>query len=153
VLQGFESVAAELDQWLIKYAYADLRANNAITYVTIYGGRVVGYYAIAVASVEREQAPKRLNTPDRPREIPCILLARLAVDRSVQGRGIGAGHLKDALRRAVLLSDSVGAAAVLVHARDQSAKDFYLRHGDFLESPVDALQLLAPMKDLRKLFM
>lgn len=106
----------------------------------------------AVAAVERELAPERLGGPDRPRQLPCILLARLATDRTMQRRGIGAGLLTDALTRAVVLSDSVGAAAVLVHARDEDAKAFYQKNGDFLESPVESLHLMAPMKDLRKFF-
>jgi GNAT superfamily N-acetyltransferase len=150
VRDGFASGAAELDEWLIKYAYVNLRANNATTYVTRYGGRVVGYYAITMAAVERDAAPARLQQ-NRPRQIPCLLLARLAVDRSMQGRGLGAGLLRDALERAVLLSASVGAAAALLHARDEAARDFYLSNGDFLASPLDDLQLLAPMKDLRSI--
>lgn len=149
--EGFRSGAPELDEWLTKFAYVNLRAHNATTYVTLQRGRVVGYYAIAMAAVEREAAPARLQQ-NRPTQIPCILLARLAVDETVQRQGIGAGLLRDALERAVILSDSVAAAAVLVHARDEAARNFYLANGDFLASPVDDLQLLAPMKDLRSVF-
>jgi hypothetical protein len=65
---------------------------------------------------------------------------------------VGAGLLRDALRRSVLLSATIGAAAVLVHARDDVARSFYLGNGDFVPSPSDPLQLLAPMKDLRRIF-
>lgn len=150
--EGFSSGAAELDEWLVKYAYVNLRANNATTYVSLHGGRVVGYYAITMAAVERDAAPARLQK-GRPAPIPCLLLARLAVDRGMQGRGLGAGLLRDALERAVTLSESVGVAAVLVHARDKAARNFYLANGDFLSSPVAELQLLAPRKDLRSVFM
>ncbi|MFP5346328.1 MAG: GNAT family N-acetyltransferase [Actinomycetes bacterium] len=151
VCEGFNSGAPELDEWLIKYAYVNLRANNATTYVTRHSGRVVGYYAITMAAVERDAAPERLQK-GRPAQVPCLLIARLAVDRAVQGRDLGAGLLRDALERAVTLSESVGAAAVLVHSRDETARDFYLANADFLPSPLDELQLFAPMKALRSLF-
>lgn len=148
----FDSGAPELDQWLVRYAYANLRANNATTYVALRGAKVVAYYAIAMAAVERDEAPERLRHGSRPAQIPCLLLARLAVDTSEQGNGIGAGMLRDALRRALQLSDAVGAAAVLVHARDDAAKRFYEANGNFLESPVDLLQPMVPMKALRSIF-
>jgi hypothetical protein len=65
---------------------------------------------------------------------------------------VGAGLLRDALSRSVVLSDSIGAAAVLVHARDEDARAFYLANGDFLVSPSDPLHLLVAMKDLRRIF-
>ena len=149
----FSCGVPELDQWLKKYAYANLRSNNAITYVAEDGGVIAGYYAIAVAAVDRDAAPDRLNGPDRPGQIPCILIARLATDLRFRHRGLGAGLLRDALERAAHLSDSVGAAAVLVHARDDEAKSFYHTNGDFLESPVDPLHLMVPMKDIRNIFL
>lgn len=151
--EGFHSGAAELDSWLHRFAFTNQRANNAVTYVTTDGDRVVGYYSIAVAAVELAQVPERLRKGGRPAELPCILLARLAVDESTHGHGLGAGLLKDALTRSAVLSDSVGAAAFLLHARDETAREFYLHHGDFLESPTDPLHLFLPMKEVRKVFL
>lgn len=71
-----------------------------------------------------------------------MLLARLAVDQRMQGLGIGAGLLADVLKRTVGLADAVGIRALLVHARDDAAWQFYLAHGEFLESPSDPLHLL-----------
>ena len=85
--------------------------------------------------------------------MPVIVLARLAVDRDSACSGIGAGLLRDALERVATLSESLGAAALLVHARDTTAQQFYLHNGDFLPSPIDELQLLAPMKALRAEFL
>ncbi|MDN5791070.1 MAG: GNAT family N-acetyltransferase [Micrococcales bacterium] len=150
---GFRSGASELDDWLRRYAWENLRANNAITYVSVVGDRVVGYYAIASGAVDLTAAPSALKKGPRPDPLPVIVLARLAVDVSMASRGIGAGLLRDALERAAHLSDSIGAAALLVHARDTTARDFYLHNGDFLPSPIDDLQLLAPMKELRSLFL
>lgn len=143
----FTSEATELDEWLRKYSWQNQRANNATTYASHVDGRVIGYYAITVASYDRSGAPEPI-AKGAPAQVPCILLARLAVDRDWQGQGIGAALLYDALRRAVFISESVGARAVLVHARDDDAREFYLRLGDFLPSPVDPLHLLVPMAAL-----
>lgn len=148
---GFDSGAGELDDWLIRFAYQNQRAHDATTYVACIGSRVIGYYAVAMAAVERDTTPARLRA-GRPRQLPCVLLARLAVDRNLQGHGVGAGLLRDALQRSVLLSETIGAAAVLVHARDEDASAFYLANGDFLRSPLDPLQLMAPMQELRHIF-
>lgn len=145
----FRSGATELDEWLSKYAWQNQRANNATTYVITEGDRVVGYYAITMAAIARSEAPSDLQS-QRPSQIPCILLARLAVDQGCKGEGLGWELLRDALLRSVGLSESIGAAAVLVHCRDAAAKRFYLHLGDFQESPVDDLHLMVPMKALRR---
>lgn len=151
-VSSFRSGAIELDEWLGRYAWTNQRANNATTYVSVLDGRVVGYYAITVASVALIEAPERLRRGGRPSQLPCLLLARLAVDGGAQGTGLGAGLLHDALQRAAAIADGIGAAAVLVHARDVAARDFYLANGDFLAAPHDELQLFAPMKDVKRLF-
>jgi predicted N-acetyltransferase YhbS len=150
VRTGFASGAPELDRWLVSYAWQNQRADNAVTYVITDGGRVVAYYAITMAAVSRLAAPEPMAPRRRPNQIPCVLLARLAVDQRYQRRGLGLDLLRDALLRAVTLSSSIGAAAVLVHCRDEAAKAFYLNAGDFLQSPAEELQLLAPIKALRR---
>ncbi len=149
VREGFDSGAPELDEWLWRFSWQNQRANNSVTYVSVLDGRVVGYYAIAVASVTSESAPVPV-AKGAPRQVPCLLLARLAVDRSVQGFGLGRGLLVDALRRTVGLADSVGIRALLVHARDDTTRRFYLAQAEFLESPSDPLHLLLPMKDIER---
>lgn len=146
---GFRSGANDLDDWLAKYAWQNLEANNAITYVVTDGSRVVGYYAIAMAAVARSSAPNQLQK-GRPNQIPCILLARLAVDERFQGVGLGWELLRDALLRGLQLSGSIGAAAILVHCRDEGARRFYLHHGDFLQSPVDEFHLMISTRSLQR---
>src|SRR5690625_4010620 len=126
----FNSGADELDDWLRKYAMQNQRANNATTYVITEDDRVVGYYAIAIAPVAREDAPPTVSKSS-PTQIPCLLLARLAVDIAYANKQIGWELLRDALIRAVHLSESIRAAAVLIHCRDERAKQFYLHNGDF----------------------
>lgn len=149
IREGFESGAADLDQWFVKYAWENQAANNATTYVITNDVRVVAYYSIAMAAIEKATAPADILKGSRPASIPCILLARLAVDRQWAGQGLGWELLRDALLRSVGLSKSIGAAAVLIHCRDENARAFYLANGDFISSPVDDLHLIAPMKALR----
>ena len=143
----FSSGAVGLDEWIAKYAWQNQAANSATTYVITEGSKVIGYYAIAMSAYDKTMAPKQLSKG--PNQIPCILLARLAVDKRYQGEGWGVDLLRDALLRSVGLSDSIGAAAVLIHCRDEAARDFYMRHGDFVQSPVEELHLMVSMKALK----
>lgn len=144
----FRCSANELSEWITKYAWQNQEANNATTYVITDGARVVGFYAITMAAVARSLAPEPL-AKNRPSQIPCILLARLAVDSEYAGQGLGWELLRDALLRSMHLSESIGAAAVLIHCRDDNARRFYLHHGDFLQSPVEDLHLMVSIKQLR----
>src|SRR5206468_11500656 len=110
--------------------------------------RVVSYYTLAAASVRREETPARVAKGLAAHPVPVILLARLAVDRSEKGAGLGTGLLKDALLRTVQAADIVGCRAIMVHAKDEGARAFYERFG-FEPSPVDPLRLFLLMKDIK----
>jgi predicted N-acetyltransferase YhbS len=137
-----------LNDWLKRFAWTNQQNEASRTYVVHRGQRVVGYYSIASGSVAREEAPARVAKGLAHHPVPVILLARLAVDRAEQGRGLGKALLKDALVRVATAADIVGARAVLVHAIDGAAAAFYRRF-DFEPSPVNDLQLMLLMKDLR----
>ena len=111
---------------------------------------VVGYYALAVGSVEQENAPERVKKGLAKHSIPIMLLARLAVDLHWQKQGVGAALLKDATLRTLQAADIAGIRALVVHAKDNVAKKFYERF-DFLPSPSDALHLFILLKDVRKI--
>ena len=111
--------------------------------------RVVGYYALATGSVLKHESPRRIAKGLANHPIGVVLLARLAVDRTHQGKGLGKALLFDALSRVEEAADIVAVRAVLVHAIDEAARRFYL-HFEFEESPVDPFQLLLLLKDLRK---
>ncbi|MGH2361368.1 MAG: GNAT family N-acetyltransferase [bacterium] len=147
-VKNFDSGKQELTEWLRRYALQSHQAGASRVYVVHRTGRVVGYYALAAGSVEPEEAPERVKKGLGRHPIPVILLARLAVDISVQRQGLGAALLKDALRRTTSAADEIGARAILVHAKDDEAKAFY-RHFDFEPSPTDPLHLFLLMKDLR----
>ena len=148
-LSDFDCGEPALDDWLRRFALANQAAEAAQTYVIHRGGQVVGYYALAAGSVEREQAPGRVARGLARHAIPVVILARLAVDRREQGRGLGKALLKDALLRIAGAADVIGVRAVLVHAKDDEARTFFERF-DFEPSPVDPLQMFLLTKDLKR---
>jgi GNAT superfamily N-acetyltransferase len=149
-IEEFDCGVQSLNVWLTRHAAHAAAAGSARTFVIVHAEqrRVVGYHALTAASVAREQATARAarGMPHHP--IPAALLARLAVDVSVQGRGIGAWLLRDAMLRTLSAAESVGIRLLLVHALDAGARSFYERHG-FEASPSDPLNLQMLMKDLR----
>lgn len=149
VRDGFDSGAHELDEWLLKYAWQNQRAHSATTFVSTVDQQVVGYYAVAVAGIARENAAAEVSK-GMPREVPVLLIARLAVDQRFQGRGVGRALLADALHRACHLSAEVGMRAVLIHARDDAARSFYLSAAEFQESPTDPLHLMLTIAQITK---
>ena len=151
VTAGFDSGAEELDDWLHNFGWVNHQSGNARVFVAARGTRVVAYYALATAGVEKAEAPDEVTKGGVPAQMPCLLLARLAVDRSEQNRKVGRGLLVDAIRRAVRVSEDVGVRALLIHARDQNARRFYERHGEFIVSPTDPLHLFLHVKHARRL--
>ncbi|OHR24106.1 GNAT family N-acetyltransferase [Corynebacterium sp. HMSC034A01] len=147
---SFRCGTASLDLWFHRYALQNQRVKNCAVYVSTWNERVAGYYAICTGGLEKEAAPGNF-AKGRPDPIPVIILARLAVDVNAQGKGVGRALLRDALARCFTAAAAVGAAAVVVHALDQQAKDFYLRHADFHEIPGEPLHLLLPMKGIAQI--
>lgn len=149
-VDGFDCGQPDLDGWLKKFALVNQKAGMSTVFVILSGDEVVGYYALATGGVERADAPSRVGKGVPAHPIPVMLLTRLAVDSSVQGKGLGRALLKDALIRVANVAEEVGVRALLIHAKDESAKDFYMRNAEFEPSPTDPLHLFLLMKDLRK---
>lgn len=147
---GFDCGVRSLDTWLAKHARAAAGAGSARTYGTVDSeqGRVVGYHALSLASIEHADAIERGRKGMPRHPIPAMLLARLAVDRTVQGKGIGAFLLRDAMTRALSVSEQAGMRLLLVHALDGDARGFYERFG-FEPSPSDPMNLQLLVKDIR----
>ena len=146
---NFFSGKPELDVWLLKKALNSQNRNNARTYVVKDSTteEVVGYYAIAMGSVQREHAIANLRR-NSPNPIPMVVLARLAVHENYHGIGIGSGLLKDCVQRSVHAMEVVGGAGILVHAIDQTAKTFYKKFG-FQQSSFDEMILMARICDIK----
>lgn len=147
-LSAFDCGNESLNRWLKMFAIVNQRSDSARTYVVHRKGSVAGYYSLTAGSVRPDEAPSRIARGLAKHPIGVILLARLAVDRKEQGKGVGQALLKDALVRCAAAADTIGARAVLVHAVDDSARRFYERF-DFERSPVDEFELMLLMKDLR----
>jgi GNAT superfamily N-acetyltransferase len=144
---GFTCGNDALDDWL-KATALKAEGRSARTYVVREGEAVVGYYSLATGSVARSGAPGNIRR-NMPEPVPVVIVARLAVASRSQGRGIGSALLRDGLRRALQVSEVVGCRAVLIHAIDQSAVDFYARHG-FGEFPGGSRTLFLSLETLRQ---
>lgn len=133
-----------LNDWL-KHRALKNESRFSRTYVVCDKNVVVAYFCIATGSVERTAAPGKVrrNAPD---VIPISVIGRLAVARSHARQGLGADILSDALRRIAVASQSIGIAAVLVQAKDDSAKRFYMACAEFIEYPADSRTLFLPIE-------
>lgn len=144
---SFDSGEPSLDRYLQTRALSNHLQGASRCYVTCRGARVVGYYALAATSIRHRDAPGKVRR-NMPEPVPAILLSRLAVDRKDQGLGLGKDLLRDAIVRSVEAADLIGARALLVHALNDNAREFYA-HFDFEPSPTDPLHLMLLIKDAR----
>jgi GNAT superfamily N-acetyltransferase len=148
-LTNFDCQTEELNQFLIKFSLQNQQGNSANTYVACDDNRVIGFYSLSVGSVIHADSPKRISKGLAKHPIPVMILTRLAVDHKYMRQGLGKGLLKDALLRTVSASEIAGIRALLVHAKDKNAKNWYQQFG-FEASPTDHLHLYLLMKDIKK---
>ncbi len=143
-LSAFDCGVSALDDWL-KHRALKNESRFSRTYVVCEGSSVVGYFCISAGAVVRSSVPGKLrrNAPD---SIPVSVIGRLAVSRSHAARGLGADLLADAFRRIAVASESIGIGAVLVHAKDDRAKAFYMACAEFVEYPADSRILFLPIE-------
>jgi GNAT superfamily N-acetyltransferase len=139
-----------LNRFLIRFALTNQQANASQTYVGLADGTVIGFYTLVVSEVSYDDAPERLTKGLARHPAPLMLLARLAVSHEWKGKGVGAGLLKDAMRRTMQVADIVGIRALAAHAKDGEARAFY-EHFGFVSSPTDSLHLFVLTKDLRRI--
>ncbi len=148
-IEAFDCGQPDLNNWLKKHALQNQGANAARTYVGLVDEVVVGYYSLAVGQVEYADAPKRLKKGLARHPVPIMLLARLAVHKDWQRKGVGRGLLKDAVLRTLQAAGIAGIRALAVHAKDDAARQYYEQF-DFVPSPTDPLHLFVLLKDLRR---
>jgi GNAT superfamily N-acetyltransferase len=147
-LDLFDCGQEALNRFLVRYAFQNQQAEASQTYVALMGDEIVGFYTLVVAQVEYDDAPQRLGKGLARHPIPLMLLARLAVATTWQGRGLGAGLLKDAVLRTLQAAEIAGIRAIAVHAKDDDARAFYERFG-FMPAPTDPYHLFVLLKDVR----
>jgi len=145
-LENFCSGEPSLDMWLRSKALKN-EGKASRTYVVCQGDRVVGFYSLAVGSVAHEFSPGNVkrNMPD---PVPVMILGRLAVDQSAQGKGIGKALVRDAILRTIQAASIAGIRAILVHALHDRAATFYQECG-FRASPVSPLTCMLRLEDLQ----
>ncbi len=150
-LETFDCGDVALNRFLVRFALPNQMANASQTYLGIAGtDMIVGFYTLVVGEVRYEDAPERMTKGLARHPVPIMLLARLGVDLAWQGKGVGAGLLRDAVLRTMQAAEIAGIRALVVHAKHEAARSFYERF-DFQSSPTDPLHLFALLKDLRSL--
>ncbi len=141
LLDDFACGETALDEWLKRRAMNNQVTGASRTFIVVdEENRVRGFYAMAAGAVAHQMATSsvRRNMPD---PVPVMVLGRLAADRQVQGIKLGAAMLRDAVNRAITVSQNTGVRALLVHALHERAKQFYQHYG-FQESPQHPMALM-----------
>jgi GNAT superfamily N-acetyltransferase len=149
-LADFDCGESALNDWL-RYRAMKNESRFCRTYVVCANRRVIAYFCISAGAVERTAAPGKVRR-NAPESIPLSIIGRLAVDRNYAGKGLGADLLSDALRRIAIASQSIGIGAVLVHAKNDAAKRFYLKYAEFIEYPADSRTLFLPIETVLAAF-
>ena len=146
VTEGFSCGTDSMDQWLKRRSLKNQIQGASRTYVVCDGPRVVAYYALASGAITTLDATGRFrrNMPD---PIPVVVLGRLAVDQTLQGKGFGRSLVRDAGMRVIQAADAIGIRGMTVHALSDEAKAFYEKIG-FEPSPIDAHLLMITLPDL-----
>ncbi len=144
-LAEFNSGELLLDSWLRDRALANLEIAASRTYVMCPPDSltVIGYYALCMGQILNQEVTGSMRR-NMPRQIPAVILGRLAIDQQWQGRGLGKALLLDAVQRSIRAAQEVSARLLIVHAISQAATEFYLHHGFVrlpLETPTFALDL------------
>jgi GNAT superfamily N-acetyltransferase len=140
-VSSFACGESVLDEWIKRRALGNQASGASRTFAVTNNERdVMGYYALAAGAVTHQDATRsiRRNMPD---PVPVMVLARLAVDVRAQGLKLGAALLQDALQRCVLVSQNTGVRAMVVHALNDRARQFYVCYG-FKASPVHPTTLM-----------
>lgn len=148
VLDTFDCGVPSLNDWLKRRAAQNQASGATRTFVcTAADDHAVAYYALASSAIVAAATPGRFrrNMPD---PIPVVVLARLAVATSYQGKNIGRALFQDAARRVIYAADTIGIRGLLVHALSDEAKNFYLQLG-LDPSPLDPMTLMVTIADLK----
>lgn len=146
-LGSFVSGQTGLDEWLRQSAHHAELMRSARTWVWTQGRSIVAYFTLAGHVIEREGLPQRVGrgSPDR---IPAVLIARIALQEDLQGRGLGGVLLADASSRIVAATDIAAARLTVVDAIDTNATSFYAHYG---YQPIPGTRRLArKISDLAK---
>lgn len=145
--KGFDCGAPDLNEYLNRYARQNHKSGGAKTFVAVSAAepaRVLGYYSISPGAIEFARVPANLTKKLGRYEVPVFRLGRLAIDLSVQGKGLGGDLLLAAGERALAVAAEVGGVALAIDAKDEKAVRWYERFGAvaLLDDP---LKLILPL--------
>jgi GNAT superfamily N-acetyltransferase len=142
----FACARPALDEWLRNTARQHQQKDISQTFVAVdpaVPGRILGFYAMSACELVTAELPERLAAK-LPRRVPAVRLGRLAVDRSVQGQGLGELLLMDAIRRTCEVRERIGVFALFVDAKDEGAESFYGKYG-FIPLPDASRTMVLPL--------
>ena len=145
-LEDFQSGEEALDSWLQNRALDNMETGASRTYVICPSDsrKVIGYYAICMGQIFNQEVTGSMRR-NMPRQIPSVILGRLAIDKKWQGKGLGKALLQDAVQRSARAAQEVSARLLIVHAISAQAETFYLHHGFIrlpIETPTYAIDLI-----------
>ena len=150
IVENFDCGETSLNDWLKKRALKNDLGDASRTYVVCCDDKVVAYYSLHLGCIQHSEAVRKIkrNMPD---PIPAIVLGRLAVDASHQGKGLARALIKDMFLRAIQISDLAGTKAVLVKVLNDKVTAFYQSFG-FVQSKTDPLLLMKAISEVRASF-
>ena len=150
--KGFDCDVSELNNYLQKQAMQHAKSGVSRTFVlTDDNNNIQAFYSLSMGSIGKNLLSKNLQKKFPHHPLPVVRLGRLAVDKNYQRQGLGKRLLVHALKKCHLLSKEIGMVAVVIDAKDQQAKDFYLQF-EFESLPEQELTLWLPVGGLRGLF-
>ena len=146
---AFDCGDADLNEYLRRYARQNHESGGAKTFLAVAGNEILGFYSLSPASVAYAHTPELLRRGLGKYDLPAFRLSRLAVDRRVQGLGLGGQLLIAAGRRCLRVAAEVGGIALLIDAKNERAADWYMSYGAvaMLDQP---LSLLLPLTTIEK---
>ncbi len=147
---NFDCGNADLNQFLQKYARQSQDRNSSKTYVAIdsHTEQIIGFYTITLSAISPQKVPSHLSKRFGSHQIPLFTLARLAVDKNAQGKGLGGQLLLKAAQRCMLVAEQVGGVGLLIEAKDQQVADWYQSFGatPLIDEP---LSLILPFQTIK----
>lgn len=145
----FDCGNAQLNDYLKKYASQDIKRHIAQVFVICCfdSEEIIGFYSLSAGSIKADSLPEKIAKKFPKYPIPVSLLGRLAVNKKDQAKGIGGVLLADAIKRVIKVSESLGIYALVVEAKNDMAKQFYLHYG-FLELLDYHNRLFLPLKNV-----
>jgi GNAT superfamily N-acetyltransferase len=153
---GFDCGDPDLNLYVQKFARQNHESGGAKCFVASPSDapvRILGFYTLSPASLEYSRTPALAKKGLGRYDVPVFRLGRLAVDNSVQGRGLGGALLLRAADRCIRVAQDVGGVALLIDAKNDRAAQWYASYGALRldDAPLSLVLPLAVAADaLRK---